>query len=54
MYIPRLLVLTLLISVWVAPVAAQSLPDKSNVPQSLPTALRVHQLVFAPTRTPHL
>ncbi len=38
MYIPRLLVLSLLISVSVAPVAAQSLPDKSDVPPSLPTA----------------
>src|ERR1700674_5499529 len=38
MYISRLLVLPLLISVSVAPVAAQSLPDKSDVPPSLPTA----------------
>jgi DNA-binding beta-propeller fold protein YncE len=37
MYIPRLLALLLLISVCVAPVAAQSSPDKSPVPQSLPT-----------------
>ena len=36
MYIPRLLVLPVLISVCVAPVAAQSSPDKSNVPQFLP------------------
>ncbi len=37
MYIPRLLVLTVLISVCVAPVAAQSSPDKSPVHQFLPT-----------------
>jgi hypothetical protein len=37
MYIPRLLVLPLLISVCGQPVAAQSSPEKSAVPQSLLT-----------------
>jgi hypothetical protein len=40
MYIPRLLALTLLISVWVAPVAAQSSADKSPAPRSFPVLSR--------------
>jgi hypothetical protein len=37
MYISRLLLFPLLFSVCLAPVAAQSLPDQSLIPQSLPT-----------------
>jgi pimeloyl-ACP methyl ester carboxylesterase len=42
MCIPRLIV-SLLISVWVATIAAQSSLDKSAVPQSLPTAIHNEQ-----------
>jgi len=57
MYIPRLLVLPLLIWTCVAPVAAQSLSEKSPVPQFLPTrpqdnqaGIRIDQFQLSPHR----